>query len=63
MSPHMVDCAVGALEVGVTAGAGVGTAKVSVKNRTWYWRTKVRRILMMATENDCGEEQRKRSHG
>ena len=63
MSPQTVDCAVDALEVGVTAGAGVDTAKVNVKNRTWYWRTKVRRILMIATENDCGKERRKRTHG
>ena len=61
MSPHIVDSALGALEIGVTAGAGVGIAKVSVKNRTWYWRTKVRRILMMAAENDGGKEGRKRS--
>ena len=48
MSPHIVDCAVVALEVGVTAGAGVGAAEVNVKNRAWQWRTNVRRILMIA---------------
>ena len=54
MSPHMVDWAVGALEVGVTAGAGVGAAKANVKNKAWHWRRNVRRILMMmmATENE-----------
>ena len=54
MSPHIVDSAVGALEVGVTAGAGA--AKVSVKNRGWHWRRNVRRILMMATEKDRDKE-------
>ena len=59
MSPHIVDCAVGALEVGVTAGAGVGAAEVNVKNRAWHWRTNVRRILMIATGNDWDKKQRR----
>ena len=60
MSPHVVDCAVGALEVGVTAGVGGRAAKVNVKNRGWYWRRKARRIPMMATENDWDKERRTR---
>lgn len=64
MSPHIVDCAGGALEVGVTAdagaGAGAGAAKVKVNNRVWHWRTNVRRILMMATENDGDKKRRTR---
>lgn len=62
MSPHIVDCASGALEVGVTAGAGAGAgaAKVKVNNRVWHWRTSVRRILMMATENDGDKKRRTR---
>ena len=39
MSPHIVECAGGALAVGATAGAeaGVGAAKARVKMRKRDW--------------------------
>ena len=46
MSPHIVDCADGALVVGATADAGAGNARVRVKKKKdGSWKANGRRIM------------------